>query len=83
MLLALGHGTQQTVLEMPHRQIPALSQALHPPGAGLPPPGQQRIHIATAARQQTMGSQELRQRAVDSIPRAGTPSRKAAGLVIG
>ena len=61
MIPALGHRAQQTVLEMPHRQIPALSKALHPQRTGSPAPGQQHIYIAVAARHQTVRCQQLRQ----------------------
>ena len=61
MLPALGHRAKQTVLEVPHRQIPLSSQSLDPQRTGSPPPGQQHVHIAAAARHQTVRCQQLRQ----------------------
>ena len=59
-----GQRTQQTVLEMPHRQLPALTKLLHPQCAGATPPGQQSIHIATTPGQQLRRRQQSRHGAV-------------------
>ena len=64
VITPFGQGTQQTIFQMPDRQLPALRQLLHPAGTGPPAPGQQRIHITMAARQQLGRSQQRRHRAV-------------------
>ena len=60
----LGQRPQQTVLQMPDRQATTLGEPLHTSGTGPPPPGQQRIHIATPARQELRRSHKCRQRLV-------------------
>ena len=60
MLTALGQRAQQAVLQMPHRQLPLPAQSLHPPCAGAPAPGQQRLNILATARQQLGRCQQRR-----------------------